>query len=35
MRLPALLAVFMLVTVAVAFGDLQGVFVPDLDHPAI
>src|SRR6267378_900277 len=35
MRLPALLAVFMLVTIAVAFGDLQGVFVPDLDHPAI
>jgi len=35
MRLPALLAVFMLVTAAVAFGDLQGVFVPDLDHPAI
>ena len=35
MRLPALFAVFMLVTVAVAFGDLQGVFVPDLDHPAI
>jgi hypothetical protein len=35
MRLPALLAVFMLVTIAVAFGDLQGVFVPDLDHPEI
>jgi hypothetical protein len=35
MRLPALLAAFMLVTIAVALGDLQGVFVPDLDHPAI